>query len=109
MPLLSRQAFRIRSHSPTLEAAAEAALALTLRDAAPLIERPFMIVFGTDDRLIPVAQAERPFDAIPAPAKRFELPQGGNHVCNTLPFVWRPLHADWLAAHLAPARPPPPP
>src|SRR3546814_19317611 len=56
MPLLSRQAFRIRSHSPTLEAAAEAALALTLRDAPPLIQRPFMIVFGTADRLIPVAQ-----------------------------------------------------
>ena len=26
----------------------------------------------------------------------------GNHVCNNIPHLYRPLVADWLAAHLSP-------
>jgi hypothetical protein len=24
----------------------------------------------------------------------------GTHVCNNMPFAWRPLVSDWMAAHL---------
>jgi 2,6-dihydroxypseudooxynicotine hydrolase len=100
MPPISRQAFQIRSHLKTEAEAVERAKALTLKEAAKHIDGPFFVLFGTEDRLIPVAQAEALFAAIPSPEKRFELIQGGNHVCNNMPFVWRPMVADWLAGHL---------
>lgn len=100
VPGLTRQAVQFRSHAPDLEAARRFASALTLRDVARRIELPFMIVFGKQDRLIPYQQAERWFAEMPSPAKRLELYEDGNHVCNNIPYVWRPLAADWIAGHL---------
>jgi dienelactone hydrolase len=104
MPAISQEAFRVRSRSATMEEAFETAKALTLRDAAPLIRQPFAVVFGTADRLIPLAQAEAFVAAIPAPDKLFLKLEGGNHVCNNMPFAWRPLVADWFAEHLGAGR-----
>jgi dienelactone hydrolase len=102
VPQLTQQAFRVRSHSPDLATAKRRAVELTLKDAAPRIERPFLIVFGKEDRLIPYEQAERLHREIPAPGKRLQLYPDGNHVCNNLPFAYRPLVRDWIAGHLAP-------
>ncbi|MFK8250845.1 alpha/beta hydrolase family protein [Ancylobacter terrae] len=100
MPLISRQAFTLRSHSPDEASAAERAKALTLREAAGRIERPFMIIFGAKDRLIPKEQAERLYREIPSPAKVLHMFAEGNHVCNNMPYAWRPLVADWIGSHL---------
>jgi 2,6-dihydroxypseudooxynicotine hydrolase len=100
MPLISRQAIQMRTHAPDMAAAAERAEALTLADAARRIDIPFMTVFGTEDRLIPLAQAERLDREIPHPGKRLVVLEGGNHVCNNMPHAWRPLVADWMAGHL---------
>jgi len=94
MPLISRQAIQIRSHSPDMTAAQERAKELNLADVAHRIDIPFMTIFGTD-RLIPLQQAERLHAEIPHPEKRLLLLQGGDHVCNNMPFAWRPQVADW--------------
>ena len=77
----------------------ERAKALTLADVAHRIGVPFMVVFGSDDRLIPLVQAERLYAEIPHPEKRLVVLEGGNHVCNNMPYAWRPLVADWVAGH----------
>jgi len=33
--------------------------------------------------------------------KEMVVIEGGNHVCNNMPFRYRPLIADFLAKHLA--------
>ena len=99
MPLISRQAIQFRSHSPDMATADERARELTLADAAHRIDRPFMTIFGTEDRLIPLPQAERLHAEIPHPEKRLLLLKGGNHVCNNMPFAWRPQVADWIGGH----------
>lgn len=104
MPPISRQAFALRSHSPDEASAAERAKELTLREAARAIDMPFMIIFGEKDRLIPKEQAERLFSEIPHPGKELHMFPDGNHVCNNMPFAWRPLVADWIGVHLG-ARP----
>ena len=100
-PLLTREALRIRCHASDLDQARARAGALTLAGAAGRIERPFCIVFGARDRLIPPAQAELLFAEIRSPDKRLEMFPDGNHVCNNIAYAWRPLLADWLAARLA--------
>jgi pimeloyl-ACP methyl ester carboxylesterase len=64
-----------------------------------------MTIFGSGDRLIPLAQAERLHAEIPHPEKQLVVLQGGNHVCNNMPYAWRPLVADWMAAQLRRERP----
>jgi 2,6-dihydroxypseudooxynicotine hydrolase len=105
MPLISRQAIQIRSHAPDMQTAHERAKPLSMADSARLIDMPFMTVFGSEDRLIPLAQAERLHAEIPHPEKQLVVLQGGNHVCNNMPYAWRPLVADWMAARLRRERP----
>jgi 2,6-dihydroxypseudooxynicotine hydrolase len=101
LPQLTRQAFQVRSHSQDMASAKARAQALTLVDAARRIDKPFLIAFGMEDRLFPCAQAERLHAEIPAAQKRLQLYPDGNHVCNNMPFAYRPLVRDWVAGHLA--------
>jgi dipeptidyl aminopeptidase/acylaminoacyl peptidase len=100
MPAISQQAFRVHSHSEDQQAAEEKAKALTLADAAHRIAIPFAIVFGKRDRLIPFQHAERLHAEIPHPEKRLFMFDEGNHICNNMPYAWRPMIADWMAGHL---------
>ena len=79
------------------EARAKAA-ALNLYDAAPRLERPYLAITGRRDRLIPWEQTKRQADE--APGGEFVLFDEGNHVCNNLPYLYRPLAADWLRERL---------
>ena len=99
-PSLTQHALRVRAHLQTLDQARDFAHLLTLADSAREIETPFFIVFGREDRLIPWQQAERLLAEIPAADKRLDMHEDGNHVCNNIPFAWRPLVADWVAARI---------
>jgi pimeloyl-ACP methyl ester carboxylesterase len=72
---------------------------LTLRDAAPLLEQPYLAITGRNDRLIPWRQTAR--QAEEAPGGEFVLFDEGNHVCNNIPYAYRPLAGDWLAEKLS--------
>ena len=80
-----------------VEARAKAA-ELNLYEAAPLLDRPYLAITGRRDRLIPWEQTKRQADE--APAGEFVLYDEGNHVCNNLPYLYRPLTADWLREKL---------
>src|SRR5262249_31067385 len=59
LPLLTREAFRVRSHCKTEADALKNAETLSMKDAAPKITCPIFIVTGRQDRLVPASPAER--------------------------------------------------
>ena len=71
---------------------------LNLRDAAPRLDRPYLAITGRRDRLIPWEQTKRQADE--APLGEFVLYEEGTHVCNNIPYLYRPLAADWLREKL---------
>jgi pimeloyl-ACP methyl ester carboxylesterase len=70
----------------------------TLEGLAPKIRCPLLVVHGTKD-FVPVEQAKRTYDEASGP-KEWLLLEGGNHVCNNMPFRYRPAIWDFLARHL---------
>jgi 2,6-dihydroxypseudooxynicotine hydrolase len=70
----------------------------TLEGLASKIRCPLLIVHGTQD-FVPLDQAKRLYAEASGP-KEIHILEGGNHVCNNMPFVYRPLVGDFLATHL---------
>ncbi len=101
-PAISQETFIHHSGAATLEEAVAVAHTLTLTDVLPRITQPFLVIFGKLDRLIPYEQAERV--AKEAPTAELVMYPEGNHVCNNIPFKYRPLAADWMAERLSALR-----
>ena len=95
LPSLTRAAFRHHSGAKDEAEAVANAGRLSLDGAAQKIKQPLLIIHGKLDRLIPWEQAHKIVDAV---GKNAELAmyENGNHVCNNIPYVYRPLTADWL-------------
>jgi pimeloyl-ACP methyl ester carboxylesterase len=72
---------------------------LNLHEAAGRIEQPYLAIAGRADRLVPWEQTKRQADE--APGGEFVLFDEGSHVCNNVPYLYRPLAADWLHEKLA--------
>lgn len=98
LPALTRRAFAHHSGARNDEEGREYASRLSLRGTLAKVRQPFLVVFGQQDRLIPFAQAERV--AAEAPNAILVMYPDGNHVCNNIPYKYRPLVADWMAEHL---------
>ncbi|MEX0699286.1 MAG: alpha/beta fold hydrolase [Acidimicrobiia bacterium] len=98
LPPNTRETFRHHSGAGDEEDARKRALELSLLGIAPKITSPLLVIFGKLDRLIPYQQAERL--ASEAPGSRLVMFEEGNHVCNNIPYKYRPLAADWLAEQL---------
>ncbi len=99
LPTLTRAAFRVHSGASTEEEAIQRAHLLSLDGSAQKIKQPLLIIHGKLDRLIPWQQAHKIVDAV---GKNAELAMfdNGNHVCNNIPYIYRPLTADWLKEKL---------
>jgi 2,6-dihydroxypseudooxynicotine hydrolase len=99
LPSLTRAAFQYHSDAKNEEEAKSNAYKLTLDGAAQKIKQPLLIIHGKLDRLIPWQQAHKIVDAV---GKNAELVmfENGNHVCNNIPYMYRPLTADWLKEKL---------
>ena len=65
---------------------------------AASIEQPCLVVTGKRDRVIGWEQTQRIADE--APRGEFVLYDEGTHVCNNIPFKYRPLVADWIREQL---------
>src|SRR3954447_12990067 len=98
MPEPTRETVQHHTGASTREEARERAAALTLADAAREIDQPLLCITGRNDRLIPWEQTKRIADE--APRGEFVLYDEGNHVCNNIPYKYRPLTADWLKEQL---------
>lgn len=98
-PALTRETFRYHAGARSDAAARKKAALLDLHDVLPRVRQPFLVVFGKMDRLIPWQQAERV--AAEAPNARLVMYPDGNHVCNNIPYKYRPLVGDWMMETLA--------
>ena len=98
-PILTREAFRVRSKSPDLETARRRAEELTMAGRAGLITCPLLAVMGKLDRLIPWQQAQQLVEEAGGNAELLLLEQG-NHGCANLAPFHRQLTADWAADQL---------
>jgi dienelactone hydrolase len=99
LPILTREAFRIRSGSPDLDTARAKADTLSLAGRAELIRCPLLAVMGKLDRLIPWQHAQRLVDEAGGPAELLLL-EKGNHGCANLAPFHRYAAADWAADRL---------
>ncbi len=100
LPALTRAAFQHHSGARDEAEACDRAHQLSLDGAAQRIRQPLLIIHGKLDRLIPWEQAIKIVEAV-GPAAELAMFENGNHVCNNIPYVYRPLTADWLKEKLA--------
>lgn len=99
-PIINVEAFRVRSHSATLEEAGKISGRMTLRGHAKNITCPIYIVAGTQDRLTSPDEARRLAAEVSGPTV-VSIIEGGNHVVNNLWYRYRDQTADWMATQLA--------
>ncbi|HEY5986660.1 MAG TPA: alpha/beta fold hydrolase [Streptosporangiaceae bacterium] len=100
LPVLTREAFRVRSKSADPDAARSKAAELSLAGRAGLIRCPLLAVMGKLDRLIPWQHAERLVKEAGGPSELLLL-EKGNHGCANLSPFHRYRTADWAAGKLA--------
>ncbi len=104
LPELTRDAFRVRSHSTSEAEARERAFGLSLEGVASRIECPMMVIAGGLDRLCPPEDARRLASEARGPVTLIEI-DDGNHVAHNRPYRYRPQSADWMAAQLGATAP----
>jgi pimeloyl-ACP methyl ester carboxylesterase len=75
------------------------AYTLNLEGVLGRVTQPLLVIHGAKDRLFPPAHAER--IAREAPNAKLVIYPDGNHVCNNIPYQYRPLMADWLREQLS--------
>jgi 2,6-dihydroxypseudooxynicotine hydrolase len=98
MPSLTRETFTHHSGAADEPEARSRARQLSLAGIAELIEQPCLVVTGKRDRVVPWEQTKRIADD--APHGEWVLYEDGTHVCNNIPFKYRPLVADWIRDRL---------
>jgi len=98
-PVLTQEAFRVRSKSPDMAAARAVAAGLSMEGRAELIRCPLLAVTGKRDRLIPWEHSARLVKEASGPAELLLLEEG-NHGCANLAPFHRYRTADWVAEQL---------
>jgi 2,6-dihydroxypseudooxynicotine hydrolase len=98
LPPITRETFIHHSGAKDEDEAQDKASQLDLTGVLPRITQPLLVIFGKLDRLIPWQQAERV--AAEAPNAQLAMFPDGNHVCNNIPYKYRPLAADWIKERL---------
>ena len=83
------------------EEAREKAGDFSLVGIAEQIECPLLVVHSDKDDICPLPEAKRM--AAEAPNAELIVFEGGNHCCDNMPAVVRPLMADWMARQLGAA------
>jgi dienelactone hydrolase len=97
-PVLTKEAFIYRSKSAD-EAEARAFLqSFNLHGVAEQLTPPLLVVMGRKDRLFPAGDAE--YLASAAARGELLMLEDGNHVCNNVPYKYRPQQADWMRKQL---------
>jgi 2,6-dihydroxypseudooxynicotine hydrolase len=97
-PVLTKETFAHHSGARDLEDARAKAFELSLEGVAEWIEQPLLVIAGKLDRLVHWQESQKIADA--APNSTWVLYEEGNHVCNNIPYKYRPLAADWLKERL---------
>ncbi len=99
LPALTRNAFQHHAGARDEQEARRLAAQFSLDGAAQKLQQPLLVIHGKLDRIVPWEQGQKIVDAVGANAE-FALFENGNHVCNNIPYLYRPLTADWLKEKL---------
>jgi 2,6-dihydroxypseudooxynicotine hydrolase len=98
MPSLTRETFTHHSGAVDESDARARAAKLSLAGVAERVTQPCLVVTGRLDRVIPWQQTRRIAEEVPD--SEWVLYDDGTHVCNNVPFKYRPLVADWMRDQL---------
>jgi 2,6-dihydroxypseudooxynicotine hydrolase len=98
LPGLTRETLQHHTGAGSEEEARARAAEISLAGVAERIEQPCLVITGRHDRLIPFEDTKRIADE--APKGEWVLFDDGNHVCNNIPYKYRPLVGDWMRAKL---------
>jgi dipeptidyl aminopeptidase/acylaminoacyl peptidase len=96
---LTRGGYVFYTKSRDEDEAFEKSKGLSLRGVLKDVTCPMLVIHGGKDRLFPPEQAERIVRE--APNATLLLYPEGNHVCNNIPYKYRPAMADWMRERLA--------
>ncbi len=99
MPALTRETVVHHTGASSEAQARERAGELNLDGVAERVSAPCLVVTGKLDRVIAWEQTKRIADAVPG--AEWVLYEDGTHVCNNIPYKYRPLVADWMQERLA--------
>jgi dipeptidyl aminopeptidase/acylaminoacyl peptidase len=98
MPSLTRETVAHHTGAGSDAQARSRAHELNLAGIAERVTQPCLVVTGMLDRVIGWEQTKRIADDVPG--AEWVLYEDGSHVCNNIPFRYRPLVADWIADRL---------
>ena len=94
-----------RDHRPShrfrrsLAGAAARRRSSNLAGVAERVTQPCLVITGKLDRVIAWKDTRRIAQAVPG--AEWVLHEDGSHVCNNIPYRYRPQVADWIRDHLA--------
>jgi dienelactone hydrolase len=98
LPELTRDTIAHHTGADSESDARRRAHELNLDGVAERVQQPCLVVTGKLDRVIAWEETKRIADA--ARNAEFILYDDGTHVCNNIPFKYRPLVSDWIADRL---------
>jgi pimeloyl-ACP methyl ester carboxylesterase len=98
MPELTRETVAHHTGAGSFEDARRRAEALDLDGVAQRVRQPCLVLTGRQDRVIPWQDTKRIADAVPG--AEWVLYDEGTHVCNNIPYRYRPLVGDWMRSRL---------
>jgi pimeloyl-ACP methyl ester carboxylesterase len=98
MPSLTRETFTHHSGAADQIEGRRLAGKISLTGVAEQVRQPCLVVTGRLDRIVPWEQTQR--IAQEAPSSEWVLFEDGTHVCNNIPFKYRPMVADWMRDQL---------
>jgi 2,6-dihydroxypseudooxynicotine hydrolase len=99
MPALTRETVVHHTGASSEAQARLRAAELNMDGVAERVSAPCLVVTGKLDRVIAWEQTKRIADGVPG--AEWVLYEDGTHVCNNIPYKYRPLVADWMWARLA--------
>ena len=98
MPELTRETIVHHTGAVNEADARRRARELNLAGVAEQVRQPCLVVTGRRDRVIGWEETKRIADAVPN--SQWVLYDDGTHVCNNIPFKYRPLVTDWMRERL---------
>lgn len=96
--ILSRRGHQFKTKSSSLEETRAKIATWTMEELIDRVRVPFLIVHGGNDHVVPIDQAEMYHRSVPG--SELVVIDEGNHVCNNVAHIVRPLIADWFSNKL---------
>ena len=98
-PLLTREAFVYRLKATDESAARTLLKPFSLQGVMEMVRCPLLVIMGRQDRIVSPSSAEQMVAEAGGEAELWMF-EDGNHVCNNIPYKYRPQQADWMRRKL---------